>query len=198
MNLENSTAKLGQKQFPPPGDSRGKIRRRRSVRPPTWWPRDARHTYALWLQLPAYPGSDFRAYVTAHPIYRDIGVHSRFAIRLDLPGTYPSKTAAARDGYAVAERFFHGKCAPAHVEETKTFHGYQIRAYARFRIDCHEWEPGLSIRSQGLKNRGAAQIFDGGNSPFVGRTFPSATAAAMHAMAYGERLVLGIISGLRV
>ena len=131
-------------------------------------------------------------------LFRSIGNHSRFAIRLDLPGTYPSKAAATRDGYAVAERFFRGKYAPAHVDEIRTVHGYRIKAHARFRIDCHEWEPALSIRSESLKNKGADQTFDGGNSPFVGITFSSAPAAATYAMAYGERLVLGIISGLRV
>lgn len=199
MILENSNVPdRGQKRVPPARDSRGKMWRRRRAKRPMCWPQDAEHTYALWLQLPVSTGSPARAYVTAHPIYRDIGIHSRFAIRLDLPGTYPNKAAATRDGYAVAEQFFRGKCAPDRVEELKDLHGYRIKAHARFRIDCHEWEPALSIRCEHLKNKGAAQTFAGANSPFVRSTFSSAHAAVTYAMTYGERLVLGIIGGLRV
>lgn len=171
---------------------------KRTVRPPLYWPADPQHTYALWFELPTSSASPSRAYVTAHPIYRDIGVHSRFAIKLDLPGTYASKSAAAADGYAAAHRFFHGKYSVLRVEATKTISGYRVIAQARFRIDCHEWEPVLSIRSEHPKNKGAVQTFDGRDSPFVQRTFRSAPAAASYALAYGERLVLGMIRGLHV
>ena len=173
-------------------------KRRQAVGPPTSWPADPRHTYALWLEEPASAASASRAYVTAHPNYRDIGLHSRFAIKLDLPGLYSSKSAAAADGYAAAQRFFRGKHAPDRTEATKTLSGYRIVARARFRIDCHKWEPILSIQSERPRNKGVVQTFDGSDSPFVQRTFPSASAAATYAMTYGERLVLGLIGGLHV
>lgn len=172
--------------------------RMRTAKIPKAWPPDPHHTYSLWLESPMSPGSGSRAYVTAHPVYRDIGVRSRFAIRLDLPGTYPSKSAAVADGYAAADRFFHGKRPPDSTEESKDLRGHRITAHARFRIDCHEWEPTLVIRSASPRLNGPVQTFDGSDSPFLRRTFPSASAATAYAVAYGERLVLGLIRGLRV
>jgi hypothetical protein len=165
---------------------------------PLSWPRDLQHTYALWLEPPESPGAPSRAYVTAHPIYRDIGVHSRFAVRLDVPGVYLSKAAAAADAFAIARRFFHDRYSPLPIEVTKTLKGYRIATHARFRIDCHQWEPVLSLRSERPDNKGAVQTFDGGDSPFVQRTFPSALMAANFGLAYGERIVLGLVSGLRI
>ena len=165
---------------------------------PMSWPPDSQNAYALWLEPPESPGGGSRAYVTAHPVYRDIGVHSRFAVRLDLPGVYLDKSAAAADAFAIARRYFHGRYSPLPVESAKTLKGYRITAHARFRIDSHQWEPILSIRSGRQDNKGAVQTFDGGDSPFVHRTFPTAPTAANYGLAYGERIVLGLVNGLRV
>lgn len=172
--------------------------RRQRVVAPNGWPSDPTHTFALWLMPQGAAGSQSRAYVTAHPVYRDIGVHSRFATRLDLPGTYASRAAAAPAAYAAAARFVRGKYAADHLEESKVVRGFLLSAHARFRIDCHEWEPVLTIRREGAKNAGPVQTFDGADSPFVRTTFPSAAAAISYALAYGERVVLGMIRGLRV
>ena len=165
---------------------------------PMSWPPDPQNAYALWLEPSESPGATSRAYVTAHPIYRDIGVHSRFAVRLDLPGVYLNRSAAAADAFAIARRFFHGRFSPLPVEAAKTLKGYRITAHARFRIDCHQWEPVLSIRSERPHNKGAVQTLNGGDSPFVHRTFPSALMAANHGLAHGERIVLGLVSGLHI
>ncbi len=162
------------------------------------WPPDPQHTYALWLEPAQRAGLATHAYVTAHPVYRDIGVHSRFAVRLDLPGRYCSLSAAAAEGFALARRFFHGRYSPLPTESAKSLGGYRVTGQARFRIDCHQWEPTLSIRSEHAGNKGVVQTFDGGNSPFVSRTFPTAVLAANYALAYGERVVLGLMAGLRI
>jgi len=166
--------------------------------PPQAWPADLEHTYALWLVPAERPGAASRAYVTAHPVYRDIGVHSRFAVRLELSGTYHSRSAAAADGFAIAEQFYHGRYCPLATESVKTLNGYRIVGHARFRIDCHQWEPTLTIRSERPSNKGVVQTFDGGSSPFVQHTFATAQRAADYALTYGERIVLGLIAGLRI
>lgn len=165
---------------------------------PLSWPSDPRHTYALWLESAERPGAASRAYVTAHPIYRDIGVHSRFAVRLELPGVYSSRAAAAADGFATARRFFHGRYSPLATERVRVLNGYRIVGHARFRIDCHQWEPTLTVRSERPGNKGVVQTFDGGGSPFVQHTFATAQRAADYALAYGERIVLGLVAGLRI
>lgn len=174
------------------------MRRRPARTQPLSWPPDPQHTYAVWLEQAARQGEASRAYVTAHPVYRDIGVHSRFAVRLELPGTYHSRSAAAADGFAIARRFCHGRYSPLTTERVRTFNGYRIVGHARFRIDCHQWEPTLTIRSERPSNNGVVQTFDGGSSPFVHHTFPSAGVAADYALAYGERIVLGLVAGLRI
>jgi hypothetical protein len=173
--------------------------RRKSTRmQPLVWPPDPQHTYALWLEPAERPGAASRAYVTAHPVYRDIGVHSRFAVRLELAGTYHSRSTAAADGFAIARRFYQGRYSPIVMERVKTLNGYSIVGHARFRIDCHQWEPTLTIRSERPRNKGVVQTFDGGSSPFVQHTFPTARRAADYALVYGERLVLGLVAGLRI
>ncbi len=105
--------------------SPGRAVRRKSTRTqPLAWPPDPQHTYALWLEPVERPGAASRAYITAHPVYRDIGVHSRFAVRLELPGTYHSRSAAAADGFAIARRFYHGRYSPLATERVKTLNGY--------------------------------------------------------------------------
>lgn len=165
---------------------------------PQSWPPDPKHKYALWLETGTPLHALARAYVTAHPIYRDVGVHSRFAVRLDLPGTYRRMSDAAPDGFAIARRFFHGHFSPLGSEVVKVAKGYCIVASARFRIDCHLWEPTLLIRCERPQNKGAVQTFDGAQSPFISRTCETSELAANVALAYGERVVLGLVPGLRV
>ena len=164
---------------------------------PMAWPADAEHDYALWLEKAA-TGGLHRAYVTAHPKDDRGGAHSRFAVRLDLPGTYSSKIQAQPAAFYIANRFFHRKYAALECEMTTTVKGYAITGRARFRIDCHEWEPVLWIKSTRVLNKGATQTFDGNNSPFHKSTFPSAEAAARFALSYGERVAMGLIGGLHV
>ena len=174
------------------------VRRKSTRMQPQAWPPDPQHTYALWLEPAERPGAASRAYVTAHPVYRDIGVHSRFAVRLELPGTYHSRSAAAADGFAIARRFYHARYSPLATEGVKTLNRYRIVGHARFRIDCHQWEPTLTIRSERPSNKGVVQTFDGGSSPFVRHTFPTAQRATDYALAYGERIVLGLVAGLHI
>ncbi len=76
--------------------------------------------------------------------------------------------------------------------------GYVITGRTRFRIDCHEWEPVLWIKSMRPANKGALQTFDGNHSPFHKSTFPSAAAATRFALSYGERVAIGLVGGLHV
>jgi hypothetical protein len=164
---------------------------------PTSWPKDPEHDYALWLEQP--PSADrYHAYVTAHSTARSRGRRSRFAVRLDLPGVYANKATAFPDAFAIADRFFRRKFAAHEVELCKTVNAYQITARARFRIDCHAWEPVLWIKSSRPMNKGAMQTFDGWDSPFVRNTFPTAVVAARFALSYGERMVLGVVGGLAI
>lgn len=176
-----------------------RILRRKPIRTqPLSWPPDPQHTYALWLEPAERLGEASRAYVTAHPVYRDIGVHSRFAVRLELPGLYHSRSAAAADAFQIARRFYHNRYSALPTERVRTLNGYRIVGHARFRIDCHQWEPTLTIRSERPSNKGVVQTFDGGNSPFVHHTFPTAQLAADYALVHGERIVLGLVAGLRI
>ena len=161
------------------------------------WPADAGHDYALWLEKAATSGLH-RAYVTAHPKDNRGGTRSRFAVRLDLPGMYSSKTQAEAAAFYVANRFFRRKFAVPEFEVSTTVKGYVITARARFRIDCHEWEPVLWIKSKRPINKGAIQTFDSNHTPFHKSTFPNAQAAARFALSYGERVAMGLIGGLHV
>ena len=161
------------------------------------WPPDPKYIYELWVEPPSSYGRS-HAYVTAQPRDRRGGCRYRFAIRLDLPGEYSSKSDAAADGFAKARRFFRNRLVGSELEVAKNVKGYLITAHARFRIDCHAWQPVLWIKSDRPVNRGATQAFDGLNSPLAERTFPTAKAAADFAFSYGERLVLGLIGGLHI
>ena len=160
---------------------------------PTTWPKDLEHDYALWLEQPPSSGR-YRAYVTAHSTARNRGRRSRF----DLPGLYASKAAALPDALKIADRFFRRKFAAHEFEVCKTVNDYQITGRARFRIDCHAWEPVLWIKSNRPVNKGTMQTFDGWHSPFVRNTFPTAVVAARFALSYGERMVLGFVGGLAI
>jgi hypothetical protein len=100
--------------------------------------------------------------------------------------------------FHIANRFFRRKFAALECEVSTTVKGYVITARARFRIDCHEWEPVLWIKSTRPVNKGAIQTFDSNNSPFHKTTFPTAVTAARYALSYGERVALGLIGGLHV
>jgi hypothetical protein len=175
----------------------------RSVKPsfprsgPTSWPSDPDHDYELWLE---HPGSASRshAYVTVHSKDMSSGSRSRFAVRPDLCGTYSTKTEALPAAFEMADRFFRRKFAAHEFQLSETVKNYHITARARFRVDCHTWEPVLWIRSNRPLNKGAMQAFDGSDSPFVRNTFPTAEVAARFAFSYGERMVLGLISGLHI
>jgi hypothetical protein len=161
------------------------------------WPADTEHDYALWLENTA-PNGLHHAYVTAHPKDNRGGTRSRFAVRLDLPGKYSTKIEAEADAFHIADRFFRHKFAVPECEESTTVKGYVITARSRFRIDCHEWEPVLWIKSTRPVNKGAIQTFDSNHSPFHKSTFPNAAAAARFALSYGERVVMGLVGGLHV
>ena len=164
---------------------------------PKAWPADAEHDYALWLEKTVTSGLH-RAYVTAHPKDNRGGTRSRFAVRLDLPSMYSSKIQAEADAFYVANRFFRRKFAVPEFEAFTTVKGYVITARARFRIDCHEWEPVLWIKSMRPINKGAIQTFDSNHSPFHKSTFPNPQAAVRFALSYGERVAMGLIGGLHV
>jgi len=150
----------------------------------------------LWLEPPGSHGRS-HAYVTAHRS-EGRGCRSRFAVRIDLPGEYSTKTEATPEAFDLARRFFHHQLMLPEIEIAKTVNDYRITARARFRIDCHAWEPVLWIKSKRPINNGAIQAFEGSESPFIERTFSTAMAAARFGFSYGERLVLGLISGLHV
>lgn len=161
------------------------------------WPADTEHDYELWLEKAAISGLH-RAYVIAHPKDNRGGTRSRFAVRLDLPGKYLTKAQAEPVAFHIANRFCRRKFAVLEREVTSKVKAYIITARARFRIDCHEWEPVLWIKSVRPANKGAIQTFDSNNSPFYKRTFPNAEAAARFALSYGERVAMGLIGGLHV
>jgi hypothetical protein len=164
---------------------------------PAGWPPDQEHDYALWLDKPTSRGL-YHGYVTAHPRDERGGKHSRFAVRLDLPGEYPSKAKAEADAFHVAHRFYRRKFAAHECEVSAAVKGYVVTARARFRIDCHKWEPVLWIKSTRPTNKGAIQTFDDVDSPFHKSTFPTAETAASFALSYGERVALGLVGGLHI
>src|ERR1700730_6763376 len=67
---------------------------------PTGWPPDQGHDYALWLESTSR--GLHHGYVTAHPRNEHGGRHSRFAVRLDLPGEYSSRAKAEVDAFHIA------------------------------------------------------------------------------------------------
>jgi hypothetical protein len=163
---------------------------------PTGWPPDQGHDYALWLDTTSR--GLHHGYVTAHPRNEHGGRHSRFAVRLDLPGEYSSRAKAEVDAFHIAHQFYRRKFAPHECEVSAAVKGYLITARARFRIDCHEWEPVLWIKSTRPTNKDATQAFDGVGSPFHKSTFPTAETAARFALSYGERVALGLVGGLHI
>ena len=56
-------------------------------------------------------------------------------------------TQAEAAGFRIANRFYGRKIAVLRHEVSTTVNGYVITARAHFRIDCHEWEPALWIKS---------------------------------------------------
>jgi hypothetical protein len=164
---------------------------------PTGWPPDQGHDYALWLDKPTSRGLH-HGYVTAHPRDEHGGRHSRFAVRLDLPGEYSSRAKAEVDAFHIAHQFYRRKFAAHECEVSAAVKDYLITARARFRIDCHEWEPVLWIKSTRPTNKDATQAFDGVDSPFHKSTFPTAETAARFALSYGERVALGLVGGLHI
>jgi hypothetical protein len=117
---------------------------------------------------------------------------------LDLPGLYRSKAAAAADAFRIADRFFRRKIVIPECEVSAAVKDYRITARARFRIDCHAWEPVLWIKSKRPVNKGAIQALDGADSPLRRSTFPTAEVAARFGFSYGERMVLGLVGGLHI
>jgi hypothetical protein len=105
---------------------------------------------------------------------------------------------AEADAFYVAHQFYRRKFAAHECEVSAAVKGYLITARARFRIDCHKWEPVLWIKSTRPMNKGAMQAFDGVDSPFHKSIFPTAETAARFALSYGERVALGLVGGLHV
>lgn len=137
------------------------------------------------------------AYVCVYPTKQEGVGPSRFALRLDLPGTYLSRSDARRDAGDLLHRFFAGRFCPDAVVVALRVNDYDLKGSARFRADIHEWEPWLEITSGiGRKKRG--QRFKESDSPFYSHTFASRKSAANFATWYGERMVRGAVRGLRI
>ncbi len=105
---------------------------------------------------------------------------------------------AAADGYVAARRFAAGNYARSNICRSLVAKGYEIQSRARFRIDRHQWEPDVTIRNVASSKHGVAQVFGGATSPFMNVTFESEQVAVEYGLAYGERLVLRVIGGLRI
>jgi hypothetical protein len=94
---------------------------------PTAWRADPGHDYALWLEKTVRTGLH-HAYVTAHPKDNRGGMRSRFAVRLDLPGTYSTKAHAEGAAFHIADRFLRRKFAPVECEISTTVKTYVVTA----------------------------------------------------------------------
>lgn len=75
---------------------------------------------------------------------------------------------------------------------------YQLIAGAGYRPDTQGWEGTLIIKRKSGPNKGAVQTFDENTSPFRFNSFDSADGAAKFAFDYGERMLLNLVSGLKI
>jgi hypothetical protein len=186
------------------------------------WPDDPRHHYLLHLEKT--DDGRYRAFVTVQTVRhsgdsrrsdffrneddleREIDreersrVISRLAMRIDLPETYRTRSAARDAGYEAARRFAAGQLSHERVEYKRRVRDYQLIGGAGFRPDVMKWESILTIKRKREASAGGTliQTIDEINSPFKFNTFPTADRAASFALEYGELMVIGAVSGLKI
>lgn len=161
------------------------------------WPADGEREYELCFERPNARRRQ-HAYVCVYLLRAPDGHGSRFALRLELPGEYVSLAQAQPAAFELAWRFFRGEVMPREYRISSIAKEYQVTGGARFRVDKRQWEPWLRIESRRAVNKGACQTFHEDNSPFYSNTFPTAEAAARFAVSFGERMVFGMVGGLKI
>lgn len=122
----------------------------------------------------------------------------RFAKRYDLPGQFRSLIEAQPAALQALEKLERGELSFTQERMKKRVRDYELLASAEFTTASHRWIPGLVIKSLKPDNKGATQELRD-EPPYVARNaFDTPSAAAKHALQLGERMVLGLIGGLRI
>lgn len=180
------------------------------------WPDDPRHYYHLYFE-PDNGDGKYRAFVTIQTIRGSSGKSrfmrnddddwserdraiSRLAQRLDLPDAYSTRSAARAAGYEAAHRFAVGQLSPDRVQLKRKVKDYQLIGGAAFRPDVMGWEATLVIKRKREASKGGTltQTFEEISSPFRFNYFPTADRAASFGLEYGERMIIGMVAGLKI
>jgi hypothetical protein len=180
------------------------------------WPDDPKHYYHMDFDTRSKPG-EYLAFVTIQTVRIPTGrprffrrddeggsdqsedrALSRLAVRLDLPEPFRSRDAARNAAYEAARRYAAGQLSATRFEIKKRQGDYQLIGGAGFRPDVMKWEPTLTIRRNRGTGKGAAQTFEEQTSPFRFNVFNTRDVAAEFAIGYGERMLIGLVAGLRI
>jgi hypothetical protein len=122
----------------------------------------------------------------------------RIGDRYDLPGTFPSGTAAFRAAMEVASRLAAHEISSQRPDVKKVVGEYTIVASAAYQVEAEKWEPLLRIQSRRKVNKGAVQDFESEVSVLRRNLCPTAARATDFALEHGERMVRGLAPGLNV
>jgi hypothetical protein len=178
------------------------------------WPNDPKHYYLIHFAPDSIDGAH-KVFVTIQNIHANAGrasfvrrepqdhsdepnrALSRLSQRIDLHQSFRNKHDAREAAYEVAHRLFSGEISSDHLVLKKTVRDYQLIGGAAFRPDVMAWEATLTIRRKRNGKR-ETQTFDEIQSPFRFNNFPTAAAAVEFGFQYGERMVLGHITGLKI
>lgn len=154
---------------------------------------DSRYT----LQL-VQRGPHLHAYILKmHQPVGDVRV-PRIALRYDLIETFRSQREAYSTGLVLAKRMIDGELSAARSEVSKKVEEHKLIGSAVFQLATEKWEPTLRIVSRKKENKGAVQDLSTEQTPLQRNTFSTPERATEYALEHGERLVLGLVPGLRV
>lgn len=120
------------------------------------------------------------------------------ARRCNLRDTYRDKQDAYAAALKIVKAASEGEFHAISVRLKETFRGYELVGSCGFRHDVHKWQPTLEIISRRPENKGATQGFGDLQSPFDRNLYPHPEHAARFALEYGERMIVGLVSGLKI
>ncbi|MBL8447741.1 MAG: hypothetical protein JNJ44_10060 [Zoogloeaceae bacterium] len=123
---------------------------------------------------------------------------SCYGWKLDIPGTFSSRQELSKAGDALYARFLKGEISPSIETRKEKFRGYRVVGSARFQALHFKWEPVLELRKVEEPNKGMTQLVSGRDTAFSRNLYSSSEGAAIFALEYGKRMVLGIVRGLEI
>ncbi|MCJ0764164.1 hypothetical protein [Variovorax terrae] len=141
-------------------------------------------------------GARFVGFVVARRRGED-GRYSRFAQRFDAPGLHASERAAKQAAEDLVLPISRGEVTVPAQYAQKKFEGYRLRAHALYDIGTMKWQGRLEIKKLEPPRQGDVQHVGGEGSPFAANQFAQRDRAIGFAIEHGERMVLGLVQGLK-